>query len=189
MSFKNCKIHLLQYGPMPYQSEFIHFKSPPSTSEVCHTLGFNFFFFCGMKKIPGHTANISVKWVHVQRTTETKVCALLSGRQAFHIGNLGWAAHPSTAQITKTNPSTSVWCTVMEGYKTLEKIKLPLSTPKLWHTLLRKALSSPWSTTGEFAQSSQLLGLGERQSHTCKPSGRALDLWDNTTRDGAINSI
>lgn len=89
VSLKNCKIQLLPYGPMLYQSEFIHNKSTSGTSEVCHMLGFNFFFFCGINKISGPTANISINSVHVQRTTEIKVCALPQWKAGILYWNLG----------------------------------------------------------------------------------------------------
>lgn len=89
MILKKGKTHLLLHGSTLYQSDFIHIKSAPSTTEVGYTLGFNFFVFCGINKIPGHTASISIKWVHVQRTTEIRVCALPQWKAGTSLWDLG----------------------------------------------------------------------------------------------------
>lgn len=57
-------------------------------------LGLIFFFFCGINKIPGHTANISIKWMHVQRATETRICALPQWKAGILHWELGLSSTP-----------------------------------------------------------------------------------------------
>lgn len=67
---------------------------------LSHTWIFFFFSFCGINKIPGHAVNISTKCMY-RELLKSRSVLCLSGKQVFYIGNLGWAAHPSTAQITQ----------------------------------------------------------------------------------------
>lgn len=90
-----------------------------------------FFFLCGINKIPGHTASISIKWDHVQRTSEIKVCALPQ-----------WKAGISHWELELS--STFLHCTrIAPNWNTNESIpSLPALCNALWWGHIRHCKTS-----------------------------------------------